>query len=330
MLDDTFGNNGLAVIPVTEEDNEFAAVQVQQDGKIVAAGHISNGLSWFSLLLARFDSNGALDPSFGTEGVVNLNLGNVDDEFYDLRITASGDIIATGFTTTQVDLNYHMLVMKFSSDGIPDEGFGDEGIVTWGGTPYNVGYAMEILPDDKIIIAGSSGEKAPGDADWGIWKLNSDGSFDQSFGNGGLILTDGGAQFDEALGIIGQEDGKILAAGKFRINDNIDFGVARYLNDLSVSVPEVPGREFAEIFPNPVRKNGNLSIMVQITEEQPVSLELSDIAGKVLMRRSLGTQDSGMLTFQTGLPGGIRPGIYILRISGSKSEFVSSRIMIVE
>ena len=44
-----FGANGVAKIAVTESDNEFAGIQIRSDGKIVAAGHISNGLNWFSL-----------------------------------------------------------------------------------------------------------------------------------------------------------------------------------------------------------------------------------------------------------------------------------------
>jgi hypothetical protein len=90
-----------------------------------------------------------------------MNLNNVDDEFFDLRIAPNGDILATGFTTTQADLNFHLLVARFNSTGALVPEFGNNGTVVWGETSYNVGYAMEILPDGKIVIAGSSGEKAP-------------------------------------------------------------------------------------------------------------------------------------------------------------------------
>lgn len=331
ILDTSFGNNGLAVIPVAFEENEFAAVQVQPDGKIVAAGHIGNDLTWFSLLLARFDANGVLDPSFGVDGIVNLNIGNVDDEFFDLRLTADGDIVATGFTTTPGDFNFHLLLMKFDEFGVPVQEFGEEGMVIWGETSYNVGYAMEILADDKIVVAGASGEKAPGNADWGIWKFNADGSIDATFGNAGVVATDGGSQqFDEALGVTVQDDGKLVTAGKFRINNNIDFGVARYLNELTVSVPETKFRGNLQVLPNPVRRNGTVTILVQVPEIQALSIEVLNMGGQVLMQKSLGMQPVGMMIDRFSLSPAITSGSYLLRIAGSKSVFATSRLVVVD
>jgi len=77
VRDNAFGTDGLASIPITEIDNDFSAIRIQSDGKIVAAGHISNGMSWFSLLVARFNTDGLLDTGYGTDGIINLNLGNV-------------------------------------------------------------------------------------------------------------------------------------------------------------------------------------------------------------------------------------------------------------
>jgi uncharacterized delta-60 repeat protein len=117
ILDTSFGYQGMATIPVTETDNEFSAICIQSDGKIIAAGHISNGLSWFSLLIARFDQDGNLDSGYGTDGIVNMNLDNVDDEFFDMKLTEKDEAILSGFTVTQSDLFYHLLVMKFDTAG---------------------------------------------------------------------------------------------------------------------------------------------------------------------------------------------------------------------
>jgi uncharacterized delta-60 repeat protein len=329
-LDTTFGVNGLAIIPVTQEDNEFAAVRVQPDGKIVAAGHISNGLSWFSLLVARFDAAGVPDPSFGATGVVNMNLNNVDDEFFDLRIAPNGDIVATGFTTTQTDLNYHLLVTRFNSTGALVPGFGNNGMVVWGETSYNVGYAMDILPDGNIVIAGSSGEKAPADADWGIWKLKDDGTFDQTFGNGGVVTTDGGGQFDEALGISFQNDGRLVAAGKFRINDNIDFGVARYQNTLTVSVPEKQEQALFLVTPNPAKRGDLVQLDMQLTEKQSITVDLMNLAGKVELTYSLDVQHDGMVRTHIAIPEKVATGFYILRVTGSKGASGFARLLVTE
>ena len=113
LLDPSFGTDGVATVPVTESDNDFSAISIQSDGKIVAAGHISNGLSWFSLLVARFDEDGILDPSYGSGGIVNMNLNNIDDEFYDMQLTDNDEAVLTGFTVSQGDI-----LLSFTRDEI--------------------------------------------------------------------------------------------------------------------------------------------------------------------------------------------------------------------
>jgi uncharacterized delta-60 repeat protein len=221
--------------------------------------------------------------------------------------------------------------MKFDEFGVPVPEFGEEGMVIWGETSYNVGYAMEILADDKIVVAGSSGDKAPGDADWGTWKFNADGSIDVTFGNAGIVKTDGGSQqFDEALGVTVQDDGKLVTAGKFRIDNNINFSVARYLNELTVSVPENQVQENIQILPNLVRRNGTVNISVQVPENQALTIEVLNMGGQVLMQKSLGMQPEGMMTNRFSLSPAITSGSYLLRISGSKSVFATSRLVVVD
>ncbi len=328
-LDESFGDNGVAKITVTETDNEFAGIQIQSDGKIVADGHISNGLNWFSLLMARFDTDGNIDTTFGDQGIVNMNLNNVDDEFFDLRLTMENEIIATGFTTTQDDLNFHLLVMKFDQNGSLVNGFGDEGMIILGESPYNVGYALEILPDDKIIVSGSCGEKAPMDSDWGIWKFNADGSLDQTFGNEGIVTTDATMEFDEALGVAIQDDGKIVAAGKFR-SGSVNFGVARYLNELTVSVPEIILTHNISVNPNPAGKNGNLYLAVELAVPQTLSLRIVSLSGKIIMDRSLGYHAAGNYRENFTLPSNITSGLYFIQVNGPKSFFPPVKLMVTE
>ena len=50
-----------------------------------------------------------------SDGIINLNLGNTDDEFYDLQLTPDDKAILAGFTVSQGDLFYHLLLMKFDA-----------------------------------------------------------------------------------------------------------------------------------------------------------------------------------------------------------------------
>ena len=208
-------------------------------------------------------------------------------------------------------------------------GFGNEGMVIWGDTPYNVGYALEILPDDKIVIAGSSGEKAPMNSDWGIWKFNADGSLDDTFGNGGLATTDATMEFDEALGIAVQDDGKLVAAGKFR-SGTVNSGIARYLNELTVSVPEIILTHNISVNPNPAGKNGNLYLAVELAVPQTLSLRIVSLSGKIIMDRSLGYHAAGNYRENFTLPSNITSGLYFIQVNGPKSFFPPVKLMVTE
>src|ERR1700685_2989943 len=70
-LDSTFGTGGIFTTNFTQADVTIDnAVAIQSDGKIVLGGTTPMGSSQAAALL-RLDSNGTLDPSFGTGGIVN-------------------------------------------------------------------------------------------------------------------------------------------------------------------------------------------------------------------------------------------------------------------
>lgn len=248
--DNSFGTNAIARIPVSFTENEFTVVRIQPDGKILAAGHIGNGLLWFSALIARFNTDGTLDNTFGNNGIVNKNVNNVDDEFFDMQLTPDNNILLTGFTTTQGNLYYHTLVMKYDFNGDSVASFGTNGKVVLGTEPMNVGDALTLQPDGKLLIAGASGMAPPDNQDWGLWRLNADGSTDNGFGYNGRITLDFAGAADEALGVALQADGKIVVAGKSR-NPLPDFAIARYDDKLAyTAVINTPSLQFS-YYPNP-------------------------------------------------------------------------------
>lgn len=165
--------------------------------------------------------------------MVNKNVNNVDDEFFDMQlITPQCDIVLTGFSVTQSDLYYHLLAMKYDSTGAPVASFGNNGTVVLGTESMNVGDALFLQDDGKILIGGGAGEAPPGNQDWGLWRLNADGSPDNGFGYNGRIMLDFNGQADEALGIARQTDEKIVLAGKSR-NTSVDLAIARYDDKLA-------------------------------------------------------------------------------------------------
>ena len=71
--DNTFDGDGLAQVPSLAQANALA---IQTDGKIVVAGYSSGGHG-LNLALARFNSNGSLDPTFDGDGIAILDLPKI-------------------------------------------------------------------------------------------------------------------------------------------------------------------------------------------------------------------------------------------------------------
>lgn len=235
-IDNTFAAGGSMLMPVVAMDNEFTSICLQDDGKILASGHYSTTDWRYRTLLARYNADGSIDPSFADNGVSIIDVNGIDDEFFGMEINSQGEIIAGGFSNHS-NSSFDMLLMKFDTNGNPVTDFGTNGIVEFHHSAYNVIYDLKIQPDDKIVVTGSIGEFAPGDNDWALLRFKDDGSIDNEFGTDGLVLTQFFGEQDEAqsLAISGNEHiyvgGKTLnSASGIR-----DFTVARYTNDMDVA-----------------------------------------------------------------------------------------------
>ncbi|MGH9042047.1 MAG: DUF7507 domain-containing protein [Acidimicrobiia bacterium] len=69
-LDDTFGGDGRVVTPVGGGDDIADGLVIQADGRIVAAGSAEDDVDDPNFALARYETDGDLDPDFGTGGLV--------------------------------------------------------------------------------------------------------------------------------------------------------------------------------------------------------------------------------------------------------------------
>lgn len=160
-LDTSFGSNGAVLTPAGVPA-AASSVVLQPDDKILLAGDALVGSQYVSAL-ARYAGNGALDASFGDQGVVltgGANLGYVDGAHsvllqHDGKIVTVSDGLAWGWG---FGLARHL------PDGAMDAGFGDGGIVTttFGSTTTGSARAAALGPDDKLVVAGSTWPAFPG------------------------------------------------------------------------------------------------------------------------------------------------------------------------
>src|SRR5262245_31511571 len=121
-LDTSFDGDGKVTTSFGVFDQAFA-VAIQPDGKIIAAG--TSGLGDFAL--ARYNSDGSLDPTFDDDGKVTTNLATLD-EVRGLAIQPDGKIIAAGLTESVVPSYESFAVARYNPDGSLDTTFDGDGI----------------------------------------------------------------------------------------------------------------------------------------------------------------------------------------------------------
>ena len=160
-LDTTFGGGGvvLTAFPAVEKGfhgsgGSAYAVQIQSDGKIVAAG-----LGSHDFALSRYNTNGSLDPTFGNGGKVVTTFGlNHQESVQDIAIQPDGKIIAVGATDVLDSTTYlnHFAIAQYNTNGTLDTSFGQNGLVTTGILGNDSAYGVVVQPDGKIVVAGSA------------------------------------------------------------------------------------------------------------------------------------------------------------------------------
>jgi uncharacterized delta-60 repeat protein len=188
-------------------------IALQADGKIVGAGEYYNGSAQADFGLVRYNSDGSLDPSFGTDGYVITSVGLAEDINHALAIQVDGKIITVGRSATGSYDN--IAVLRYTTEGTLDPSFGSGGIVT---TNAGIGeaYDLAIQTNGKIVVGGYDT----------LVRYKSNGTLDVSFGLEGITHSVGDVK---ALAL--QADGKIISAGDIWVTGDPAFGyfvVARY------------------------------------------------------------------------------------------------------
>jgi uncharacterized delta-60 repeat protein len=164
---------------------------------------------------------GAFDPSFGAAGVVSQQFGtgtNAETDLTAVAVQGDGKVVAAGNLYDAADT---VFVARFNEDGSLDQSFGDGGkrVVQFGsaGEGGSEALSVAVQPDGKIVVGGWAADSAA-NADLLLFRLDSDGSFDPTFGVGGVVRAalgggPSGEQSAESREIALQSDGKIVVGG---------------------------------------------------------------------------------------------------------------------
>jgi uncharacterized delta-60 repeat protein len=218
-----FGVNGLVMTDINNESSDVAEdIAILDDGKIMVAGRSHAGTAYedYHFAIVRYNHDGTLDTSFGTQGKVLYPYETMGDYAYPVKmaIQQDGKIVVTGtcYSVSGFDL---FMTVRFQANGQVDSTFGFDGkvITSLGEFCDGQPYSIKIQSDGKILVGGliHGSLNYPTGVDFALVRYNADGSPDASFGSYGIVITPitegDGYEWIEDIAI--QPDGGIVAAG---------------------------------------------------------------------------------------------------------------------
>ncbi|MBI4405158.1 MAG: hypothetical protein HY537_13435 [Deltaproteobacteria bacterium] len=230
VLDSTFGRGGIVTTQFPGRTDGIFGVVVQKDGKLIAASNVYNSISEkgdISLLLARYNSDGSLDGSFGNGGVIQ---NPIFQQVRAMVVQADGKIIIAGNSEQEsfppAATHYMFALARYNSNGSIDRTFGRQGVVLTRidekyDNYWTSAYALALQSDGRIVAAGAAALKNSSQEEFAIVRYNTNGSLDAGFGQGGISLTShiefvgsGYSSYPQRIYSVSiQDNGKILAAG---------------------------------------------------------------------------------------------------------------------
>jgi uncharacterized delta-60 repeat protein len=315
-IDSTFGEDGFVYFdfyryPVFALNRQVLLYnfQILPSGSIIVAGSIddAHGSLSTAMFLAKVNSVGKIDSSFGTNGMLIQNIDTLTQQIVDLKLTAdhkivfvgSSDNIAANGSLENAISNY--LVGRIDTNGNFDNTFNGTGYKVFNVNNGQLMWVPKIQEqaDGKVVLMSNTLTPLPQDTLTKTWnttfaRLQQNGDLDLSFNNIGYIVLPfelrGLTKWASSFVI--QADNKIVYAG--HLDDTIyhyKFSfIGRLENYFSVGMQEPVTAALAKhsmVYPNPAQSILN------------VQYNCNNEAGMFYLYNTVGTQ-----VMQLALPAG--------------------------
>lgn len=212
--DPTFGNDGFTITDAWGQTNAGTLTMLADGSMVVGGFRLTAGGSPGTVRMIKLDAQGAIDPSFGDNGVVtwdyflnqNVWLRHIVELPDGRLLVAAWGVV--GFNDAR------QLLLRFTPDGQLDESFGDEGMVfdPWDQENATV-LAMVVDAQGRILLGGErrigTGNFTASEAY--VMRLLPDGDVDGSFGTEGVALFAGNFAKAEITCMEVLPDGRLVA-----------------------------------------------------------------------------------------------------------------------
>ncbi len=319
-FDTDFDINGLAVIP---EANTAVEVDVRDggiapDGKIVMVGSIGSSSANEEWYLVRLMPNGTPDPTFGTNGISKINVGNNFSEgAHSILFLNDGKMIVGGHA--QKYPGYHFTMLRINDDGTQDMTYGLGGKAQIGmECCYSLIYDLKQQADGKILACGYASEDND-HYNYALARFKPNGAVDQTFGSSGRVILkfEADPSSQRAVEMALQPDGKIIAAGYTDYGSFWGIGVVTRMHPGPVTVDtETPIDNMVEgvdLNPNPVTGD-EFQIGYTLLNDSEISIAVFDLMGRRITSPASVWQPAGDHQTTVNLPAHLSAGAYFLQI----------------
>jgi uncharacterized delta-60 repeat protein len=307
-IDASFGFNGYSVLAYGTENDVFQSLLPATNGGYVLAGYTSANFSNMGWVCA-VDAAGDLDANFASGGHYTYSTGS--SAFIDV-VAHDGAYVICG---NRYQATEDALVVALQADGSPLDSFGTAGEVV-----LNVGESdatNKILVDSEngLIVVGSAGPSFF-ERDALVFRLNSNGTLDETFATGGIFNMSFAINFDVLWGVAEQGDSKLVLAGLASENDN-NMLFARMNGSGTTGVDESNEHSVITAYPNPAQ-----DVIQLIAPASIEKIEIYSMTGGCV-------RDEKINSMQTSFDvSGLSEGCYTLQIELTNGRKEVQRIMI--
>jgi uncharacterized delta-60 repeat protein len=288
-------DNTYNYVPIFRSINIIHNVTIQVDGKIIVGGS-SRAIDGVRRAILRLNNNGSIDTTF------NIGTG-VSYSARTTLIQPDSKILIGGTFLSYNNADCSGIV-RVNNDGSTDNTFNNQNI-------QGDIVCLAMQNDGKIIVGGGFYYINNGNINkYGIVRLNSDGTLDNSFNISGTGLSDNATVYNGVYCLAIQNDGKIIIGGIFTSYDGIGRNRIARINGDSTLDTSLIEKNSMVIYPNPVTN------MLQIQTPNNVIISSSrilDISGKLIFE-----QKTNSNSINTEI---LTKGFYILEVFSGKDKF---------
>lgn len=237
------------LVPLSATGSDaFYAVAFAADGGFYAAGFVADSVDATAdreMAIARFTAEGDLDTTFGTDGVVRINVaegGTSGELARGVVVQSTGKVVVAGSIEHDVAAegtaasDRDIALLRLNADGTVDTDFGKDGVLvldlntgvetvddsgeaSWSGA--DAFYDLELAAGDALVIHGATradgyeddGTTPRSDTDFALVRLSADGELDASFADGGVFTLDIEAANASARHVTVLSDGSLVGGG---------------------------------------------------------------------------------------------------------------------